>query len=105
LGDNRQVILVGTEMFRLPRVWEGLGVQLGVAEHLQELGVVEGAVDGGVDVFRGCRWGLVGPMGVHERAHRVRGEGPLVEKGGWAVLLQGGVVGGGRGGRGVRGGG
>jgi len=50
-GENRQVILVGTELLRLPRVWEGLGVQFGVAEHFLELGVVEGAVDRGVDVF------------------------------------------------------
>ena len=54
-GENRQVILVGTELLRLPRVWEGLGVQFRVAEHLLELGVVEGAVDARVDVFQ--MWG------------------------------------------------
>ena len=54
-GENRQVILVGTELLRFPRVWEVFGVHLGVAEHLLELGVVERAVDGGVDVFP--RWG------------------------------------------------
>jgi len=25
-GENGQVILVGPELFRFPRVWEGLGV-------------------------------------------------------------------------------
>ena len=50
-GENRQVVLVGSELFCFPRVWEGFGVQLGVAEHFLEFGVVEGAVDGGVDVF------------------------------------------------------
>jgi len=54
-GENRQVILVGPELFCFPRVWEGLGVQLGVAEHFLELSVVEGAMDGGVDIFLG--WG------------------------------------------------
>jgi len=39
-------------------VWEGPGVQLGVAEHFLELGVVEGAVNGGVDIFLG--WGGAG---------------------------------------------
>ena len=36
-GKNEQVILVGTKLFRLPRLCEGLGVELGVAEHLVEL--------------------------------------------------------------------
>jgi len=76
-GENRQVILVGPELFRFPRVWEGLGVQLGVAEHFLELGVVERAVDGGVDIFLGWGGGLVGPMGGHERAHGAGGEGLL----------------------------
>ena len=52
--------MVGTELLRLPRVWEGLGIDLGVAEHLFELGVVEGAVDAGVDTplrRRGSRFG------------------------------------------------
>ena len=54
-GENRQVILFGPEVFHFPIVWEGLGVQLGVAEHLFELGVVAAAVDGGVGVL--LRWG------------------------------------------------
>jgi len=57
-GKDRQVILVGTELFRFPEVWVGFALQLGVAEHLLELAVVEGAVDGGVDVF--MRWGGAG---------------------------------------------
>ena len=44
-GKNTEVLLVGTELLRFPGVWEGLGVQLRVAEHLFELGVMEGAVD------------------------------------------------------------
>jgi len=54
-GENGEVILVGTELFRFPRVWVGLGIRLGVAKHLFELGVLEGAVDGGVGVV--LRWG------------------------------------------------
>jgi len=54
-GTNGQVILVGTELFRFPRVWGGLGIQLVVAEHVFELGVVGRAVDGGVEIF--LRWG------------------------------------------------
>ena len=33
---------------------ESYGVQFGVAEHFLQLGLLEGAVDGGVDVF--LRW-------------------------------------------------
>ena len=44
-GENRQVTLVGTELVCFSRVGEGLGVQLGVAKHLFELRVIEGAVD------------------------------------------------------------
>ena len=51
-GENEQVILVGTELFHFPKVWEGFGIQVGVAEHLFELGVVEGAMDGGVNILR-----------------------------------------------------
>ena len=50
-GENRQIILVGPELFRFPRMWEGLGIQLGVAEHFLELGVVERALDRGVGIF------------------------------------------------------
>jgi len=46
-GESRQVILVGPQLLYFPRVWEGVGVQLGGAEHFLEIGVVEGAVDGG----------------------------------------------------------
>jgi len=48
--------------------------------------------------------GPVGPIEGHERGHGVVPEGPLVGKGGWAVLLQVGLEGG-RGGCGVRAGG
>jgi len=44
-GEKGQVILVGAELYRFPRVWEGFGVQFGVAEPFLELGVVERAVD------------------------------------------------------------
>jgi len=54
-GKNRQVILVGRELFCFPRVWEGIGVQLGVAKHFLELGLIEGAVDRGLAVS--LRWG------------------------------------------------
>jgi len=60
-GENRQVILFGPEVFHFPIVWEGLGVQLGVAEHLFELGVVAGVVDGGVDVSLERGGGGLGP--------------------------------------------
>jgi len=49
-GETGQVVLVGMELFRFQEVWEGFGVQLGVAKHLFELGVVEGGVHGGVDI-------------------------------------------------------
>ena len=41
-GKNGQVILPGTELFRFPRVGESLGVQLGVAEHFFQGGVIKG---------------------------------------------------------------
>ena len=44
-GQNGQVILSGSELLRLPRVREGLGVQFVVAEHFLEGGVVERAVN------------------------------------------------------------
>ena len=92
-GNNRQVILVSTELFRFRRVWEGLGVELRVAKHLFELAVVEMAVDRGVDVILG--WGgPVVPMGGHERRHRLRVEGPLVWQLGWTDLWEGGITGG-----------
>jgi len=63
---NGQVVLSGTELFRFPRVGESLGVQLGVAEHLLQGGVIEGTVSGGVEsVLSGGgkgfgQWGWVG---------------------------------------------
>jgi len=45
--------MVCPDLFRFPTGWEGLGVQLVVAEHFLELGVVEGAVDGRVNIFLG----------------------------------------------------
>ena len=62
-GENRQVILVSPELIRFPRVWEGLGVQLRVAEHFLEFGVVEGAVHGGVDFFPRWSGGRLGQWG------------------------------------------
>ena len=62
-GESGQVILVGPELFRFPRVWEGLGIQLGVAEHLLELGVVKWAVDGGIDISLGVGRGRSGQWG------------------------------------------
>ena len=43
-GKNRQVIFAGSKLSRLPGVGEGPCVEFGVAEHLFEVGVVEGAV-------------------------------------------------------------
>jgi len=54
-GKNGQVVLVGTELFCFPGVWEGLGVQFRVAKQHFEFGVLEGAGDGGVDII--LRWG------------------------------------------------
>ena len=51
-GKFRHVILASAKLLRLPRVWECLGVQLGVAEHFAEPGVVVGAVHVGVNVVR-----------------------------------------------------
>jgi len=62
-GANRQVILVGPELFCFPRVWEGFSVQLGVAAHFLEFGVVEGAVDGGVVGYLRCGGGRSGQWG------------------------------------------
>jgi len=66
-GKNRQVILFSTELFRLPRVGESLGVQFGVAEHFLQGGVIKGTVSGGVEsVLRGggSRFGQWGWAGV-----------------------------------------
>jgi len=83
-GKKGQVIFVGTEPLRLPRVWEGLGIYLGGAEHLAEFGFVEWAVDGGVDVLLRWRGGLSGQWGCVRggpgwggRAHRLDGRGGL----------------------------
>ena len=48
-GKLRQVIFASAKLLRLPRVGEGLGIQLGVAEHFTKVGVVVGAVDRGVN--------------------------------------------------------
>jgi len=85
-GKDGKIIRIGTELLRLTRVWEGVGIQLGIAQHLFEFGVIEWAVDGGVDVL--LRWGG------HERGHRVGGEGLLVGREGWADLLERGGAGG-----------
>ena len=92
-GENRQVILVGTELLHLPRVRAGLGIQFGVAEYFLELGVVEGAwMDG--STFSNGGGGPVGPMEGREPGHGVGGDGPLAGRGGWVDLSEGGVVGG-----------
>ena len=56
-GKFRQVVFAGAKSLRLPRVWECLGLQFGVAEHLSKPGVVVWAVHGGIDVFE--RGGVV----------------------------------------------
>ena len=56
-GKLRQVIFAGTKLLRLPGVGEGLGIQLGVADHFAEPGVIVGAVHGGINVVWGA--GLV----------------------------------------------
>ena len=43
-GKSRQVIFAGAKLARFPGVGEGPCVEFGVAEHLLEGGVVEGAV-------------------------------------------------------------
>jgi len=55
--DSRQVVLFRSELFRLPRVGEGLGVQLWVTDSFLELIVLKRAMDGGVEgvVRRGGR--------------------------------------------------
>ena len=55
-GEFRQVVFAGAKLLRLPRVGEGLGVQLGVAEHLPKVGVVIGAVHGRVNVAGRGGW-------------------------------------------------
>ena len=62
-GKNRQVILVDTELLAFPPVWERLGVQLRVVEHLLKFGVVERTVAGGVDVVLRRRGGWSGKWG------------------------------------------
>ena len=79
-GDNGQVIWTGTELFRLPTVWESLGIQFGAAEHFLECCVVEGAVDGGVGKPLRRGWGL---------SHWGRG-GRGQGVGEWATWLGGG---------------
>ena len=56
-GKFEQVKFAGAKLLRLPRVWESLGVQFGVAEHFTKPGVVVWAVHGGIDVF--ARGGVV----------------------------------------------
>ena len=62
-GKNGLLILIGMELLSFPQVWVGLGIQLSVAEHRLEFGVVEWAMDGGVDVFLGWRRGQSGQRG------------------------------------------
>ena len=62
-GENRQLILVGAELFRFPGVWEGFGVELGFAKHLLDLGVEKGAVDGLVGSVLGWGGGMSGQWG------------------------------------------
>ena len=52
-GKDRQVILVGPDLFPFTGVLAGLGVEFGVAEPFLELGVVEGAVGGGLGILLG----------------------------------------------------
>jgi len=59
-GKTGKMVLVGAELFRLPRVWECLGIQLGDTENRPESGVIERAVDRRVDVFL-RRGGCPGP--------------------------------------------
>ena len=49
-GKFRQVVFDNAKLVCLPGVGEGLCVLFGVAEHFAQLGVVIGAVHGGVDV-------------------------------------------------------
>jgi len=86
-GEGGQVILIGPELFRFPRVWEGLGVQFGVAEHFLKFGVIERAVDGGVDISLGVgrgrsgQWGGVRRgTGLRGRAFRLRWRGGLTSR-------------------------
>ena len=83
-GEFRQVIFAGTKLLRLPRVGEGLGVQLMVTEQLAEPSVVVGAVHRGVDVVwegglvlaSGCgivSWGYGGGRGGAEAVDWVCG--------------------------------
>ena len=90
-GKNGEVILTGTELFHFPTVWEGLGIQLGVAEHWLEFGIVEGALDGGMgkSLRRGWRLGQWGEGG---RGQGVEEGGHLVGQGWEGGFLQGGVV-------------
>ena len=103
-GEARQLILVGPELFRFPTVWEGLGVQLGVAELLLELGVIEGAVDGGVDIFLGWWWGRSGQWGGMRGGTELRGRASWLGWGGGLTSCREALWGGRRGRR-VEGGG
>ena len=75
-GESGELILIGTELLCLQRVWVSFGIQSGVAEHLTESGVVTWRVDGGVHVLLRWRgggtgqWGSVrGATGEQSRAH------------------------------------
>ena len=91
-GKNGHSILVGTELLRLPRVWEGLGIQPGVAQQFFSACCRR----------RGSRWkgryspelegGPVWPLGGRERRYGIGKKGQVIVRGGWADLLQGGVV-------------
>ena len=93
-GENGEVILVGPELFCLPRMWEPFGVQLGVAEHCFSTWYRRRGSGWRGRRFLGVGGGLVRPMGGHERGHGVEGEGLLAGIWGWADLAHGGVVGG-----------
>ena len=86
-GKSGQIILSGLELLRLPRMWEGLGVvQFGVAEHLLELGVIEGAVGGGVNSVAGRGGRRLDPWGGWDGA---QGGGDDLPQGGIEVVRWG----------------
>ena len=88
-GKNRQVVLASTKLLRFPRVGEGVGVQLGVAKHLLELGVIKGAVDRGVYIFAGGEVGGWANRGGYEGAPCGPRGGPREGtggEGGWTLV-------------------
>ena len=94
--------MVGPEQFRFPRMWEGPGIHLRVAQTFLEFGVVKGTVDGGVDLFLGWgggwtgQWeGMRGGMGLRGRAYWLGRGGGLTPRreAGWGGLWGRGVRG------------